>query len=143
MSAGSGGPADTGLSGDLPSGVVTFLLTDVAGSTQLWETVPRLMEDALARHDQLVEQIVSDHHGVLLKRRGEGDSTFSVFRLATDAAAAAHTIQREFFRHAWPDDCVLRVRIAVHTGQALERGGDYYGRPVNRAARLMSAPCST
>src|SRR5207245_1125539 len=71
--------------GQLPTGVVTFLLSDVVGSTRLWERVPGLMADALNRHDALLRTAVEAHDGTLLKARGEGDSTFSVFRRASDA----------------------------------------------------------
>ena len=73
----------------LPGGVVTFLMTDVVGSTRLWETVPAAMRSALARHDELMKIAVESHDGVLVHERGEGDSTFSVFRRVTDGAAAA------------------------------------------------------
>ena len=73
----------------LPSGVVTFVLTDIVGSTRLWESAPAAMEAALARHAEVLTATISAHGGVLLKSRGEGDSTFSVFTLATDALAGA------------------------------------------------------
>jgi len=95
----------------LPSGLVTFLLSDVVGSTRLWETVPGLMSDALERHDDLIGKAVADHGGVLLKSKGEGDSTFSVFKRPADAAAAALTAQREIVDEPWSDGCRLAIRI--------------------------------
>ena len=74
---------------ELPDGVVTFLLTDIEGSTPLWETHTAAMSMALARHEGLVTEVVASHGGRLIKSRGEGDSTLSVFVRATDAVAAA------------------------------------------------------
>src|SRR5437660_8530323 len=122
----------------LPSGVVTFLLTDVVGSTRLWETASHLMPGALRQHDDLVRAAVDARDGVLLKARGEGDSTFSVFRKASDAAAAALDAQAALAQVEWPEGCAISVRMAIHTGEAVEHDGDYYGRPVNRVARLRS-----
>src|SRR5438067_2902049 len=121
---------------DLPTGVVTFLLTDIVGSTRLWESAPASMAEALPRHDRIVQDAVSDHGGTFLKWRGEGDSTFSVFQRATDAAAAALAAQAALIGERWPRDALIGVRMAIHSGRTLERGGDYYGREVNRAARL-------
>lgn len=123
----------------LPTGVVTFLLTDVVGSTRLWESSAAAMADAVARHDELLREIVDAHHGVLLKARGEGDSSFSVFQRATDAVAAAAAARDRLAAEPWPTPGPLEVRMALHTGEAVERDGDYYGRSVNRAARLRGA----
>jgi len=122
----------------LPQGVVTFFMTDVVGSTRLWETVPRSMRRALVRHDDLISEIVESHGGHTLRERGEGDSTFSVFARATDAAAAALTVQVCLADEPWPTDCPITIRGALHTGETSERDGDYYGRVVNRAARLRA-----
>ena len=81
---------------------------------------------------------MTEHGGVLLKARGEGDSTFSVFTRASDAARAVAAARRELHAADWPTQEPLSVRMALHTGEALERDGDYYGRTVNRAARLRS-----
>ena len=123
----------------LPSGVVTFVLSDIVGSTRLWESAPARMETALARHDEIVTAAVAAHKGVVLKARGEGDSTFSVFTLATDALAAAYAAQVGLAAAQWPTGARLAVRFAVHTGEAVERGGDFLGPAVNRAARLRAA----
>jgi predicted ATPase/class 3 adenylate cyclase/DNA-binding CsgD family transcriptional regulator len=122
----------------LPSGVVTFVLTDIVGSTRLWESAPAAMEAALARHAEVLTATISAHGGVLLKSRGEGDSTFSVFTLATDALAAAYEAQVALRAAKWPASAPLEVRFAVHTGESLEREGDFLGPAVNRAARLRA-----
>jgi class 3 adenylate cyclase len=81
---------------ELPTGTVTFLLTDVEGSTALWEAAPEAMHAALARHDELFEAAVIGHGGTHIRPRGEGDSRFAVFESAPDAVAAALAIQRAF-----------------------------------------------
>ena len=81
---------------ELPSGTVTFLLTDVEGSTALWEEAPEAMRAALARHDVLFEDAVRAHGGIHIRPRGEGDSRFAVFASAPDAVVAAVTVQRAF-----------------------------------------------
>jgi class 3 adenylate cyclase/DNA-binding CsgD family transcriptional regulator len=124
--------------GVLPSGVVTFVLTDVVGSTQLWESAPEAMRGALAVHDKTLAGAVEGHGGVVLKARGEGDSTFSVFGRASDAVRAAYDAQVALSQQAWPPEASLRVRVAIHTGEATEQDGDYVGTVVNRAARLRS-----
>jgi class 3 adenylate cyclase len=121
---------------DLPGGTVTFLLTDVEGSTKLWEAHPQAMEQALACHDRIVSEAVATHNGKLLKHKGEGDSTFAVFARPSDAAAAALACQRTLTSEAWSDGIDLRVRMAIHTGEAELRDGDYFGPTVNRTARL-------
>jgi class 3 adenylate cyclase len=121
---------------DLPTGTVTFLFTDVEGSTRLWERHPDPMRAALARHDALVEQAVARHGGVVVRPRGEGDSRFAVFARATDAVVAAAAVQRALHAEPWPPETPLRVRLALPTGEADLRAGDSYGGAVNRAARL-------
>src|SRR5919202_893937 len=123
---------------DLPTGTVTFLLTDIAGSTRLWEQDPQAMRQALVRHDALVEQIVTEHGGVVVRPRGEGDSRFAVFARATNAAFCATTLQQAFYAEPWPTPEPLRVRMALHTGEADLRDGDYYGSAVNRCARTRA-----
>ncbi len=122
----------------LPVGTVTFLFTDVEGSTRLWEQNPAAAPRVLARHDALVEQAVEGHAGVLVRPRGEGDSRFAVFPRATDAVAAARDLQLALAAEPWPTPAPLRVRMALHTGEADVRAGDYYGSEVNRCARLRA-----
>ena len=125
---------------DLPSitRTVTFLLTDIEGSTAAWEADADAMAVALARHDELVEQVVTSRGGRLIKTRGEGDATFSVFERASAAAAAAIELQDAIFHEPWGPQDPMRIRVALHTGEVELRDGDYFGRAVNRAARLRS-----
>jgi DNA-binding SARP family transcriptional activator len=120
----------------LPAGVITFLLTDVEGSTALWEAHGETMRTALARHDEIISRAVHDHRGIIVKPKGEGDSTFAVFATASDAVSAALSAQRAFAAEAWPHGVSIRVRMAIHTGEAELRDGDYFGSTVNRASRL-------
>ncbi len=117
---------------------VTFLLTDIEGSTVAWETDADAMAVALARHDELVEQVVTSRGGRLIKTRGEGDATFSVFERPSAAAAAAIELQDAIVHEPWALREPMRIRVALHTGEAELRDGDYFGRAVNRAARLRS-----
>ena len=119
----------------LPEGTVTFLLTDVEGSTRLWETRPGDMPAAIARHYEILDAVVTAHRGVRPVEQGEGDSVVAAFASARDAIAAAVaaqlTLQREL---PW-----LAVRMAVHTGGAQLRGNDnYMGRSIIRCARLRA-----
>jgi predicted ATPase/class 3 adenylate cyclase len=115
-----------------------FLFTDVEGSTKLWEQYPEQMAQALARHDAIAAVKVTEHGGMVVKSRGEGDSLFIVFSNACHAVDAACSLQLAFSREKWPAEITLRVRMALHTGEAQLRAGDYYGSAVNRAARLRA-----
>jgi class 3 adenylate cyclase len=123
---------------NLPSGTVTFLMTDVEGSTKLWEKHPEQMRSVMTRHDAIASEAIARHEGTLIKSRGEGDSLFCVFGKASDAVAAALTLQRAFLEEPWPEQTPINVRMGVHTGEADLRDGDYYGSTVNRCARLRS-----
>jgi predicted ATPase/class 3 adenylate cyclase/Tfp pilus assembly protein PilF len=123
---------------NLPAGTVTFLLTDIEGSTRLWEQHPDAMRAALTRHDALANRLIPQHEGILVKSRGEGDSLFAVFARATDAAQAALALQQALTAQPWPTPIPLLVRMALHTGEADLREADYYGPPVNRCARLRA-----
>ncbi len=121
----------------LPTGTVTFLFTDVEGSTQLWERHPEAMQAALARHDALLRQSVEANHGTIIKTTGDG--LHAVFAAAAEAASAVLAGQRALQAEPWPAVAPLRVRMALYTGEASLRAGDYYGPAVNRAARLTPA----
>jgi predicted ATPase/class 3 adenylate cyclase len=123
---------------ELPDGVVTFLFTDVEGSTRLWEEAPDAMGSALRTHDAAITEAVEAFGGVPVKPRGEGDSQFVVFRSAIDAVHGSVAIQRQLAAVDWPTPRPLRVRTSLHTGTADLVLGDYYGPAVNRAARLRA-----
>src|ERR671932_1050025 len=123
---------------DLPTGTVTFLFTDIEGSTALWEQQPAAARAALVRHDALIEQLVAEHGGQVVRPRGEGDSRFAVFARATAAVTAAAALQQAFYAEPWPTPTPLQVRMALHTGEADLWEGDYYGTAVNRCARLRA-----
>jgi class 3 adenylate cyclase len=121
---------------NLPTGTVTFLMTDVEGSTKLWERFPDQMRAVMARHDAIASEVIARNNGLLLKSRGEGDSLFTVFDRASDAVAAALDLQQTLLTEPWPPSIPIKVRVALHTGEADLREGDYYGSTVNRCARL-------
>src|SRR5262245_50981913 len=98
----------------LPSGTLTFLLTDVEGSTHLWEVARDSMAVALPRSLELVEEIAVAGGGVLPVEQGEGDSRLAVFERAAEAVEAALAIQRAMTDEPWPEGAALAVRIAVH-----------------------------
>ena len=120
----------------LPTGVLTFLMTDIERSSALWEAQPDAMAASLELHDELVQTAAEAHGGRLLKTKGEGDSTLTVFPRASDAVECAAALRESFAAVSWHGDLDLRVRIALHTGEAHERAGDYFGLALNRAARL-------
>jgi adenylate cyclase len=121
----------------LPGGTVTFLFTDIEGSTRLWEEQRAAMEVALPRHDALIRHCAAAQNGVVFKT--VGDAFCVAFHTASDAIAAALEAQRALHRERWPDSARIRVRMALHTGAAEVRDGDYFGAPLNRVARLLAA----
>ena len=123
----------------LPSGSVTFLMSDVQGSTRLWETQAEAMRSAVKDLDALVLSSVNANEGVLLKERGEGDSHFAVFSHPANALKAAVQIQRLLAAHPWQTGAPLMARMAVHSAHAHPTGADYYGPDVNRCARIRGA----
>ena len=132
--AGLNRPADP-----LPSGVVTFLLTDVAGSTRLWESDRVAASAAITRHREIIHAAVATHRGFQPLEQGEGDSTVSAFALASDAVRAALAIQRGLQEEPSSGGATVRVRIGVHTGEAVvSEGGTYSGPALNRCARLRA-----
>jgi class 3 adenylate cyclase len=122
----------------LPKGVVTFLLSDILGSASRGERQPEATADAAARHDELMHEVVAAHGGTLLKARGKDDRTFSVFSQARDALAAGLSAQRTLQSEDSPESTPLSVRVALHTGEAFVRDGNYHGPTVDRAARMLS-----
>jgi len=121
----------------LPSGTVTFLFTDIEGSTALWDAHPAEMAVALARHDHLLRQAIEDHGGYVFATGGDGFA--AAFATAADAVTAGVHAQRAMNSEPWLDPVRLKVRMGINTGEAEERGGDYYGPAVNMSARLMGS----
>lgn len=115
----------------------TFLFTDIAGSTRLWQENAQAMEEALSTHDEVTLSTVERHGGRVFKHTGDGVA--AVFGSARPALEAATDLQKRLAQTAHPDIGPLRVRIGIHSGEAQERDGDYFGLSVTRAARLMAA----
>src|SRR5687767_3403082 len=103
----------------------------------MWERNPSVMHAALARHDEILKRAIELRGGYVFKT--VGDAFCCAFWTATDALDAALEVQRTLFEEEWQETGPLRVRMALHTGAAEERDGDYFGPPVNRVARLLSA----
>jgi len=116
---------------------LTFLFTDLEGSTRLWERYPDAMKGALKRHDGILRFAIETSRGRVVKSTGDG--TMAIFGSAVDAVGASLAAQREMTATAWPDTGPLRVRMGLHTGQAEKRADDFFGPTVNRAARIMAA----
>jgi predicted ATPase/class 3 adenylate cyclase len=121
-----------------PTGTVTFLFTDIEGSTRLWDQHPEAMRAALVRHDAILRQTLEGRGGYVFKTMG--DAFCAVYGSAPDAVAAALALQRALAAEAWPSEVgTIRVRVALHTGTAELRDGDYFGPALNRVARLLTA----
>ncbi|HEY1712285.1 MAG TPA: protein kinase [Solirubrobacteraceae bacterium] len=122
----------------LPTGVVTFCMSDIEGSTAMWENEPTAMAEALVRHDELIADCMTARGGRLIGSMGEGDSTVSVFHSAPDAVAAALDATRALTAESWPAGLRIHARFGVHTGEAERRGANYFGPAINLAARLRA-----
>src|SRR5215203_4177785 len=120
----------------MPTEFVTFLFTDVEGSTKLWEAHPIAMQTALARHDAIMREAIANNGGVVFKTIG--DAFCAAFQHAPSALLAAVDAQRALGSELWPETGPIRVRMALHSGHSNERNGDYFGPPVNRVARLLA-----
>src|SRR5438477_9850614 len=107
----------------------------MAGSARAWEAHPKAAHVALQCHDEIVTKAIEANRGTIILERGEGDSVFAVFERASDAVAAACELQLALGKEEWPSEVPLRVRVAIHTGEA---GADYRGAHVNRAARIRA-----
>jgi len=121
---------------ELPSGTLTFLMTDVQDSSSLYERHREAMKEAMERHDQVIGEAVRASGGTVVMSQGEGDSTLAVFKFASGALAAALAAQRTLRSSGWP--VTLLVRMAVSTGEAEVLQGNYRGPAVNRCGRLRS-----
>lgn len=122
----------------LPAGIVAFLLTDLAGSTHAWEDRPNAMRQVLEQHDEIIVRCVEGRGGALVEAGREGDSVLAVFQNTAAAANAALDIQRAVAAAEWPEGIGVRIRIALHAGEAQLRGGHYFGQALNRCARLLA-----
>ncbi len=120
----------------VPARTLTFLFTDIEGSTALWETRPDEMSAALRRHDTILRGCIEGANGKVFKTGG--DAFYAVFDFPPDAIAAAVAIQEALAREPWPGP-ELHVRAAIHSGDVEERDNDYFGPTLNGVARLLSA----
>jgi predicted ATPase/class 3 adenylate cyclase len=116
---------------------LTFVFTDLESSTRLWERVPDAMKVAMERHDSILHDAVEHAHGRVVKITGDG--LMAVFSSAPDGVTACLEAQRALQDEPWGETGPLRVRMGLHVGEAQPRAGDFYGPPVNRAARIMAA----
>jgi YVTN family beta-propeller protein len=122
---------------DLPSGAVTFLFTDIEGSTRLVKHLRESYGDVLRDHQRLLRAAFEAHRGYEVDT--QGDSFFVAFSSARDALLAAVDGQLALQAHPWPDGVRIKVRMGLHTGQAVASGGRYTGLAVHRAARIGAA----
>lgn len=123
---------------DLPTGTVTFLLTDVESSTPRWGAEPDAMAAAMEQHDRVLDEAITRHGGVRPREQGEGDSMVGAFARASDAVQAALDAQRALSVENWPTTNPLAVRMGIHTGEARLTEAGYAGPAIIRAARIRS-----
>ena len=109
----------------LPTGTVTFLFTDIEGSTRMWERDASAMQSALARHDGILRSAIEGREGHVFKT--VGDAFCCAFSSAPEALGAAISAQRALHDEEWEQGATIRVRVALHTGAVEEQGGDYFG----------------
>ncbi|MBV9867246.1 MAG: adenylate/guanylate cyclase domain-containing protein [Abitibacteriaceae bacterium] len=121
----------------LPTGTVTFLFTDIEGSTQLLHQLSDRYANVLAQHHQLLRAALETYHGQEVDN--QGDAFFAVFARAGDAVSAAVAAQRALAAHTWPEEGQVRVRIGLHTGEPTRTDSGYVGMDVHRGARIMAA----
>jgi predicted ATPase/class 3 adenylate cyclase len=122
---------------ELPTGTVTFLFTDIEGSTALLHELGDRSLSVLDAHGAILRRAIAEGGGIEVSTAG--DSFFASFPSAAGALAAAVAAQRGLFAHPWPPGHDVRVRIGMHTGEAVVRGDNYVGMDVNRAARISAA----
>ncbi|MCP4245527.1 MAG: regulator, partial [bacterium] len=115
---------------------LAFLVTDIEGSTKRWDRFPTAMADALAAHDRILSAAVETAGGRVFKHTGDG--LLAAFPSVPAAATAAESAQRSLRDHEWGEAGELRVRMGIDAGEVESRAGDFYGPPVNRAARLTA-----
>jgi predicted ATPase/class 3 adenylate cyclase len=122
---------------DYPRGTVAFLFTDIEGSTRLWETEQPAMQTAVERHFAILREAIAAQHGVLFKTIG--DAAQAAFATVPEVVAAAAEAQAALRQDAWGATGPLRVRMAIHVGEAIPRDGDYLAPALNRLARVLGA----
>src|SRR6266566_3069508 len=123
---------------ELPGGTVTFLFTDIEGSTRLLKQLGReRYGELLGRHNELLRSVFEEDGGIEVDR--QGDAFFAVFRSAGSAVAAAAEAQRVFAREMWPHEALVRVRMGLNTGEAALGDGGYVGLAIHLAARVGAA----
>src|SRR5262245_44165876 len=122
---------------DLPRGAVTFLFTDIEGSTQLVKQLRDRYGEVLGEHQRLLREAFAKHEGLEIDT--QGDAFFVAFASAREAVLAAVEAQRAISGYPWPDGAPVRVRMGIHTGQASPVDGRYTGLAVHRAARICAA----
>ena len=118
------------------SGIHTFLFTDIADSSHLWQEFPKEMSQALTAHDDIVHRLIPQFKGQIIKSTGDG--VHATFDRVANAAHAVVAVQKELRDYPWQETGPLHVRMGLHTGDAESRDGDFYGTSVNKAARVMS-----
>jgi len=121
----------------LPTGTVTFLFTDIEGSTRLVQSLGDDWVPVLEAHNHLIEKAITGNNGVVVKT--EGDSFFAVFSAAHDALQASVQAQHGLMDHPWPSEGVVRSRMGLHTGLGALGASDYVGLDVHRAARIADS----
>lgn len=122
---------------DLPTGTVTFLFTDIEGSTRLGHQLADKYGASLAAHHQLIRDVLARHGGIELSTGG--DAFFAVFTAAPPAVAAAVEAQQSLASYPWAEGAEIRVRMGLHSGDSRLGGDNYIGTDVNRAARIAAA----
>jgi TolB-like protein/class 3 adenylate cyclase len=130
-------PAPAPIPAAPPTGTLTFLFSDIEGSTRMWQAAPNAMQAALARHDAILRQDIEARGGHVFKTAG--DAFYAAFATPWLALEAALAAQQALRTEPWPPEAPIRVRIALHSGAAELRDGDYFGSPLNHVARLLSA----
>src|SRR5687767_8354102 len=122
----------------LPAGTVTFLFTDIEGSTPLWERNPQAMRNTLSRHNDLLQMAIQQHGGHVFQV--VGDAFHAAFSIPVQALEAALAAQRSLTKESWRETGSIRVRMGIHTGLAEVEQGEYLSNhTLNRVARLTSA----
>ena len=121
----------------LPTGTVTFVFTDIEGSTRLLQELGEGYRAVQDEHDEIMRTAITDEAGIVV--RTEGDSFFAVFPTPAQAVRATVAAQQAIHAHNWPEGVELRVRMGIHTGEGTLGGDDYLGLDVNRAARIGAA----